>query len=64
MDKSKVKDALETINDAIFELNNGETSSEDYYWWRAVLNTFGYDVDNGEIVPERYSDGRIVGTKC
>lgn len=64
MDKAKVKDALETINDAIYELNNGETDAEDYYWWRAVLNTFGYDVDNGEIVPERYSDGRIVGMKC
>ena len=52
MDESKVKDALETINDAIFELNDGKTSSEDYYWWRAVLNIFGYDVYDGVIIPE------------
>ena len=64
MDKAKVKDALETINNAIYELNNGKKDAKDYNWWRTVLNTFGYDVDNGEIVPERYSDGRIVGMKC
>ena len=64
MDKQKVKDALETINSAIYELNNGQTDDEDYYWWRSVLNIFGYDVKDGEIVPETYSDGRIVGTKC
>ena len=64
MDNAKVKDALETVNNAIFELNNGKTDSEDYYWWRAVLEIFGYDVDDGEIIPETYSDGRIVGTKC
>lgn len=64
MDKAKVKDALETINNAIYELNDGETDAEDYYWWRAVLTIFGYDVVDGEIVPERYSDGRIVGTIC
>ena len=31
-------------------MNNGKTNSEDYYWWRAVLTIFGYDVDNGKIV--------------
>ena len=64
MDKAKVKDALETINSAIFKLNNGKTDAEDYYWWRSVLNIFGYDVEDGMIIPETYSDGRIVGTKC
>lgn len=64
MDKVKVKDALETINDAIYEINDGETNAESYYWWRAVLSDFGYDVEDGKIVPERYSDGRIVGTIC
>ena len=64
MDKVKVRDALDTINDAIYELNNGKIDAEDYYWWNAVLTIFGYVVDKGEIVPERYSDGRIVGTIC
>ena len=50
MDKVRIKDALETINDAICELNNGKTDVEDYYWWRAVLNIFGYDVDNGKMI--------------
>ena len=54
MDKIKIRDALETINDAIFEINDGRTDSEDYYWWRAVLEIFGYDVDNGKIVPESH----------
>lgn len=52
IDESKVKDALETINDAIFKLNDGKTSSEDYYWWRAVLSIFGYDVQDGKLFPE------------
>lgn len=53
MNKAKVKDALETINDAIYEINEGKTNAEDYYWWRAVLNIFGYDVDGGILVPEK-----------
>lgn len=53
MEKAKVKEALETINYAIYDLNDGQTDAEDYYWWRAVLNIFGYDVKDGEIVPER-----------
>ena len=64
MDKAKVKEALETINDAIYELDNGRTDDEDYYWWRAVLNIFKYDVDDGKIVPETYADGRIIGPLC
>lgn len=51
MDTKKVKEALEIINDAILEVNNGNTYAEDFYWWRAVLNTFDYDVKEGQIIP-------------
>ena len=50
MDKTILKEALETITDAILELNDGNASQEDFYWWEAVLNIFDYHVDkNGDI---------------
>ena len=52
MDKTILKEALETINDAILELNDEDASREDFYWWNAVLNIFEYRVDkNGAIQP-------------
>lgn len=60
IDESKLKDALETINDAIFKLNDRKTSSEDYYWWRAVLSIFGYDVQDGKLLRDNIITGKPV----
>ena len=57
MDKKAVKDALETINDAILELNEDKTTTEDFYWWNAVLGIFDLQTDNGNIVLANYPKG-------
>lgn len=56
MNKTIVKEALETINDAILELNDEDTSHEDFYWWNAVLNIFDYEVDKNGNIYELRSD--------
>ena len=38
-------DAIHRINDEILDRNNGNTTAEDFYWWRAVLEIFGYSID-------------------
>ena len=50
----KVLDAIKTINKAILDMNDGDTSEEDFYWWNAVLATFDLmvDRDSGKIVRE------------
>lgn len=50
----KVLDAIKTINKAILDMNDGDTSREDFYWWNAVLETFDLmvDRDSGKIVRE------------
>lgn len=54
MDKLAIKEALETINNAILELNDGDTTGEDFYWWNATLNLFDYQIDeSGNIIPEK-----------
>ena len=51
MNKEKIKDAIETINDAILNLNEFKGDSEDFYWWNGVLDIFGLETDgNGGIV--------------
>lgn len=50
----KVLDAIKTINKAILDMNDGDTSRENFYWWNAVLETFDLmvDRDSGKIVRE------------
>lgn len=44
-------DAINRINKEILDKNNGNTCAEDFYWWRAVLETLGYSIDkDGHIV--------------
>lgn len=51
MDSKQIKEALETINNAILEANNGNATSEEFYWWNAVLELFNYSTDgNGNLI--------------
>ena len=57
MNKTQVRDALEIINSAILELSNEKTDDENFYWWRAVLNIFDLDIEDGKIIPGVYPKG-------
>ena len=57
MDKEKIRSALNTINEAIIELNDGRTDTEDFYRWSAVLEIFDLDVNNGVIDIAKYPNG-------
>ena len=47
----RVTDAIITLNQAIANLNDGDINSEDYYWWRAVLEIFDLSIDDyGNII--------------
>ena len=50
----KVLDAIKTINKAILDMNDGDASREDFYWWNSVLETFelSVDRDSGKVVRE------------
>ena len=54
IDKVKLEDAINIVNNAILELNNGDASSEDFYWWNAALETLKYRVgEDGKIYKEK-----------
>lgn len=59
MNKTIVKKALKIINDAILEINDGNTAHEDFYWWNAVPNIFGYNTDeNGNMILYKVDCGK------
>ena len=61
MDKSVIMEALKTINKAILEKNDNDTTAEDFYWWNAALEIFDCRVNRcGTIVPGPWMKDRTV----
>lgn len=53
----KVLNALQIVNEAILDMNNGDLKSEDFYWWNAVLELFDLHTDDDGNITRRNGEG-------
>lgn len=54
MDKPKLREALDIVNDAVYDLCDGNVTDETYYWWNAFLETFELETNGeGDLIVSR-----------